>query len=95
MTIENIRIARGLNQIELAEIAGLSQSAVSRAENFEPGTTLRTMMTIATALKVPLRDLFDDRPSVEQAMIAAFRAMPPEKQKLWVEMSKTFAQGPP
>lgn len=95
MSIERIRQARGLNQIELAEVAGLSQSAVSRAENHEEGTTLRTLMAIARALNVQIKDLFDDRSSAEQQIIDLFRQLPPERQKVWLEMSRMFSQGLP
>jgi transcriptional regulator with XRE-family HTH domain len=94
MTIEQIRQAKGLNQIELAEIAGLSQSAVSRAENGEEGTTLRTFLAIANALNVQLRDLFDDRSAAEVQLLEIFRRLPAERQVAWLEMSRIFAQDP-
>lgn len=94
MSIEKIRSARALNQVELAELAGVSQATLSRAENLDDGTTLRTMRAIAGALGVPLRDLFDDRPEAERVLIEVFRQLPQDRQELWLQMSRTFAQSP-
>lgn len=94
MSIEKIRSARSLNQVELAEMAGVSQATLSRAENLDDGTTLRTMRAIANALGVPLRDLFDDRPEAERVLVEVFRQLPQDRQELWLQMSQTFAQSP-
>lgn len=94
MSIETLRQSKGLNQVELSEITGISQSTLSRAENLDDGTTLRTMRAIANALGVELKDLFDDRPEAERKLLDAFRQLPQDRQELWLEMSRTFAQAP-
>lgn len=94
MSIETLRQSKGLNQIDLSEMTGISQSTLSRAENLDDGTTLRTMRAIAKALGVGLKDLFDDRPEAEQRLLEVFRQLPQDRQELWLEMSRTFAQAP-
>lgn len=93
MNIENLRRLRGLNQEELADLAQLSQSAISRAEQGHDGVTLRKFRQISDALRVPLADLFeDDRTRSENELLEAFRRLPADRQALWLEMSRTFAR---
>lgn len=93
MSIETLRQSKGLNQTDLSEMTGISQSTLSRAENLDDGTTLRTLRSIAKVLGVGLKDLFDDRPETEQRLLEVFRQLPADRQELWLEMSRTFAQG--
>ena len=96
MNIANLRRMRGLNQTEFAELAGISQALVSRAENGEDGVTLRQFKAIAEALRVPLSDLFEeDRTKTENELMDLFRRLPKDRQQVWLEMSKTFARGLP
>lgn len=93
MNIEKIRRLRGLNQTELAEMANLSQPAISRAEKGADGVTLRQFRAISGALKVPLADLFqEDRSRKENELLDSFRQLGPDRQALWLEMSRTFAR---
>jgi transcriptional regulator with XRE-family HTH domain len=93
MNIENLRRLRGLNQTELADMAQLSQPAISRAEAGEGGVTLRNYLKICAALKVPLSDLFlDDRSRNENELLEVYRKLPADRQLLWLEMSRTFAR---
>lgn len=99
MNIEHIRRQRGLNQEQLAEMAGISQGHVSRAEKGEDGVTLGKLKAIAAALRVPLEDLFLDRNRTEIEIVQMYRRLPAEQQAVWLELSRTFSttqlKGPP
>ena len=59
LRIKSIRIDRGLTQLQLAEMAGLSRSQLSEIETeTKPANTLR-LNAIAAALKVDVEQLFD------------------------------------
>ena len=93
MNIENLRRLRGLNQTDLAEMAQLSQPAISRAEKGDDGVTLRNYRKISAALNVPLSDLFqENRTRSENELLEMYRQLPAERQGLWLEMSRTFAK---
>ena len=96
MNIENLRRLRGLNQNDLAEMAKLSQPAISRAEKGDDGVTLRNYRKISAALNVPLADLFqENRTKSENELLEMYRRLPVDRQGLWLEMSRTFAKGLP
>ena len=93
MNITALRRRRGLTQIELAELANLSQPKVSRAERCEDGTTMGTYKRIAEALGVPLHELFSsDRSDVETELLQMFRLLSPDRQKGWLDMARLAAQ---
>jgi transcriptional regulator with XRE-family HTH domain len=56
--IKRLREDRGLNVRGLAAKAGLTGSAVSRVENGKRTPALDTLKAIASALDVPLTDMF-------------------------------------
>lgn len=59
LRIRTIRRERGLNQQQLADMAGLSRSQLSEIETeAKPANTLR-LNTIAAALGVPVESLFE------------------------------------
>lgn len=91
MNIERLRNARGLNQDDLAEMADIKQSTISKIENGFDGVTLRVLKRIAIALEVEVRDLFDDeRTAAEQSLIAAFRNLSPARQQGWLDLAETL-----
>lgn len=45
------RLAQGLTQVQLAEATGLTQGEVSHIETGKTGTTVRTLATLAEALR--------------------------------------------
>lgn len=93
MNITGIRRKQSLTQEELADLVGVSQGAISRAEAGDEGVTLRHFQSIAEALNVPLAALFqDDRTKAEDELIALFRQLPFDRQQLWLKMSRTFVQ---
>ena len=95
MNIVQIRTARSLTQEDLADISGLSQPTVSRAEKGSSGTTLRQFRAISVALNVPLADLFqEDRARRENELLDMFRQLSPERQAIWLQMAQTLANSP-
>lgn len=95
MNIETLRRMRGLNQEQLAEMAGISQGHVSRAENGDSGITLGKLRAIAEALGVPLADLFQSRTQAEAEIVQIYRQLKPDQQAVWLQLSRTFASSQP
>ena len=94
MNMENLRRSRNLNQAELAEMAGVTQPTISRAERGDEGVTLEKFKSIATALNVPLAELFlEDRTRSENELVDMFRRLPSDRQRVWVQMAKAFSEG--
>jgi transcriptional regulator with XRE-family HTH domain len=91
MNITAIRRLRGLTQVDLADMTQISQATISRAENGDDGTTLGCYRNIASALGVPLADLFiEDRRQSEQDLLETFRKLTPERQTGWLEMARAI-----
>ncbi|MBT0778035.1 helix-turn-helix domain-containing protein [Paracoccus sp. pheM1] len=92
MNLERLRRDRDLNQDELAEMAGVKQSTISKIEGGFDGVTLRVLKQIAAALEVEVSDLFaDDRTRAEAALIRAFRTLSPERQQGWLDLAEALA----
>lgn len=84
MNIKRLRNAKGLTQNDLADMTGIAQATISRAEKGDDGVTLGNFKAIALALGVRLEDLFTDgRSAVEQALLSAYRDLPEDRQKGW------------
>ena len=56
--VRELRLATGLKQDEFAEKCGFARSYMSRVETGGANPSLDAIQTIATALRVPVRDLF-------------------------------------
>jgi len=104
MNLRAIRKARGLSQQQLADMVGVTQPTIVRAETMDDGAMLRTYIKCADALGVTLADIFaDDRSALEQTLIGAFRRVPVEKHPMLFDLLKlaeaqpaiTDAQTPP
>ena len=61
LTIAYYRRARGLTQMELAEMVHISRTHMSNIEapNSKTSISLNKLCDIAEALEVPVKDLFD------------------------------------
>lgn len=95
MTFTELRKARGLSQADLAAIAEVEQPTISRFERGSGAITLHKIRQIAEALGVRVADLFaDDRTEAEQALVSAFRSLPPDRQQGWLDMAAAIAQDP-
>lgn len=57
--LKTLRIEKQLTQEELAEITGLSTSFISSMERGINAPSFETLESLAKALDVPVRDLFD------------------------------------
>jgi transcriptional regulator with XRE-family HTH domain len=58
--LRSFRDQRGLSLRALAEICGLSTNAISLIERGENSPTVSTLHRLASALKIPITDLFQD-----------------------------------
>lgn len=77
MNLKAIRQARGLTQAQLAEMVGVDQSTITRAEAMHESAKLATYSRCAEVLGVTLADLFaDSRSAIEARVLLAFRALP-------------------
>jgi len=56
-----IRMSKKLSQIQLAEKAELNFNFIGQIERAETNPTLKTIITIAEALEMDVKDLFDFR----------------------------------
>ena len=94
MNLERLRRARGLNQDDLAEMAGVKQSTISKIERGYDGVTLRVLKQLAGALEVEVTELLaDDRTAAEAALLKVFRTLPAERQQGWLDLAATLVPG--
>lgn len=59
--IKYYREQKGISQLKLAELAGISRTHMSNLEapHMDRAVSLETLMNIADVLEVPLKDFFD------------------------------------
>lgn len=83
--IKEARVAKGLTQEQLAEIAGISPTHVSVLERGLKAPGLNTFVAITNALDVTADTLLCDAlkysPELTDELSKAFRFLPPPKQK--------------
>ena len=94
MRIKSLREAKGLTQLQLGEMAGLSRSQLSEIETEKkPANTLR-LSAIARALGVSVEDLFEDSP--EDAYRAVIwdlmRSMTPDDRDAVIRHAQALAR---
>jgi transcriptional regulator with XRE-family HTH domain len=58
--IRQLRLQKKWSQDVFADISGIHRAQVGAMERGEMNMTLRTLKTVADALKVKIRDLMDD-----------------------------------
>lgn len=95
MNSKSIRERRGLRQEDLADMACISQSAVSRAEAGDESVTFGKFKAIAAALDVPISEIFADRSRREVELVELFRSLTVDQQERWLVLSRAFAQDQP
>ena len=61
--LRRLRVARGLSQERLALAAGIDRAYVGRVERGSENVTITTLEAMASALVVPLAELFAEPPS--------------------------------
>jgi len=95
--MENLRLirkARGLNQTQLAEIAGVEQSTVSKVETGWDGVTLRNLRKLAQALDVQLVELFTDGDAAAALILLdGYRSLTPGQKEGWQQMALAAKSG--
>lgn len=81
MNLARIRQAKGLSQRDLAEMIGVNQSTIQRAEQSHPSAKLSTYQACADALGIQLEEIFTaERSDIEALIIEIFRKIPEGKQ---------------
>jgi transcriptional regulator with XRE-family HTH domain len=80
MQLSELRKSRGLSQRLLAEMVGVDQATIQRAEKMHKSAMLATYVACAKALQVSLSDIFaTDRSAVETELLQVFRGIPEAK----------------
>jgi len=59
--IKEVRLQKKLSQVELGYLCGFDKPNMSRIESGGNNLTLKTLLKIAEALKVPIKDLMPDK----------------------------------
>lgn len=78
--LERYRELRGWSQRDLADVLGVSQPTIQRAEKEDPSAKLETYKKCAEALGVTLADLFSDHSAVESDLVSLYRNSDPDAQ---------------
>lgn len=90
--IRAIRRARGLSSVEVAELAGLSQSTISNFENGNRPITLETLQKICCALDIDIADLFlqEDLPPELIRLLSVAKQLTSEEANHLVSMFESI-----
>lgn len=88
MRLKQIRKAKGMTQVQLAELLEVEQGEISKLESANRNPKLETLQKIASALEVEISDLFTDRSEHELFLVETFRSLPPDRQKGWLDMAR-------
>lgn len=92
--LREIRRARKLTQVQLAEMAGIDQSTLSKAENGQMNITLQNIVNIAEALGVQPAELFE-LPELHRRALAAIDQLSGPKAEAAVVVLESMAPGAP
>ena len=57
--LQELRLSKKLSKTRLSELAGLDNSYIGKIERCEKSPNLRTIAKLATALDVPVKELFN------------------------------------
>jgi transcriptional regulator with XRE-family HTH domain len=101
MNIREARKAKGLTQFQLAERSGLSADFIGKVERGTTSPSIESLKAIATALKLPLGDLFtgESEPGPAQEalleLIGLCKGRDKEDIKLLVGIAQLIFQGRP
>ena len=74
------RELRGLSQEDLAEVLGVSQPTIHRAETESASAKLSTYKRCADVLGVSVADIFSERTSFEDAVLTALQSIAPSRE---------------
>lgn len=88
MSMKQIRVARGLSQRDLADLVGVDQSTIQRAEAMKDGARMEVYRMVAQALNVEIADLFTDARSPEELQILeGFRLAGARERQMMIAMA--------
>lgn len=96
--VRALRLQKKLSQATLAKRAGVSQATISALEKGEPEVKHATLVQVAAALGVPLREIMK-RPTKADAAahiddaIALAVALDPETAAAWILAGKALLGG--
>jgi len=81
MNLARIRLSKGLSQRDLAEMIGVSQPTIQRAELLDRGSKMGTYIDCAEALGIELSDIFaSGRELIISELLARFQVLPESSQ---------------
>jgi transcriptional regulator with XRE-family HTH domain len=86
-----LRLARGLTQAQLAEMAGLDQSFISRLERSETDVSVSNLIEIANALGLKPSDLLEPG-SKQSRLFLAIDALKEDQIELAAGLLETLAR---
>jgi transcriptional regulator with XRE-family HTH domain len=66
-TIRNFRLQKGMSQGDIEKRTGLLRCYLSRVENGHTVPSIETLQKIASALELPLSQMFDEQPVREMS----------------------------
>ncbi len=93
LRIKTLREAKGLTQLQLGDMAGLSRSQLSEIENEKkPVNTLR-LTSIARSLGVSVEELFEDNPeeAYRAVILDLMRSMTDEDRDSLIRHARALA----
>ena len=57
--LKNLRIEKGMTQLDLEVASGVTEADISRIENGKQNIEFYTLVKLASALDLPLKELFE------------------------------------
>lgn len=85
--IARLRKIKGWTQTDLAQVCGINQATVSKAEKGDGGVSLMIYEKIANSLDAPLHVIFSpDMEEVELKLVMVFRGLSKERQQGWMDI---------
>lgn len=88
--IREWRKFRDLNQTQLADAVGISQSFISKFETFQVSPDLATLTLIAGALKCDVVDLIKREPDTQETIWGLWDQLQPTQKTQLVEIGQTL-----
>ena len=94
LRIKELRKARGMTQSQLAELAGVERSQLSKIENEKEPANTRRLAAIASALRVGIEDLFSgerDAESYRASIVALMDVLNDDERQAIIAHAEALA----
>lgn len=93
LRIKDLRTRAGYTQQQLADMAGIERSQLSKIENEREPANTRRLAQIAKALGVDVADLFEGPKDdiLRRALLAAFDCLPEDHRKAVLAHARALA----